>query len=154
MFNPAAVHEAAAISAKASLRSSALSQRLSKHKANGRSAKRSASRNSTRGSREEALAYLSTQPSGLGPDERRKGYNPKRRIAPAEQWPEEKCRIMACRIRYGGNPEHKCRPGDYGLVPPANPRPGKTLCDAEGEFPKARAEELLRAGLLRGMASV
>lgn len=84
---------------------------------------------------------------------KRKGYNPKRRIAPAAQWPEEKCRAVAGRVRYGGNPEHKSRPGDYGLVPPANPRPGKTLCDAAGEFPKARAEQSLREGLLRGIVS-
>lgn len=85
---------------------------------------------------------------------RRKGYNPKRRIAPSDQWPEEKCRVTAGRVGYGGNPEHKSRPGDYGLVPPANPRPGKTLCDAAGEFPKAGAEGLLREGLLRGMVSI
>lgn len=84
---------------------------------------------------------------------RRKGYNPKRRIAPAAQWPEKRCREMASRVGYGGNPEHKSRPSDYGLAPPAVPRPGKTLCDAAGEFPKARAEKLLREGLLRGMVS-
>jgi hypothetical protein len=61
---------------------------------------------------------------------------------------------MAATVGYGGNPEHKSQPGDYDLVPPAIPRAGKTLCDAAGEFPKARAEELLRAGLLRGMVSV
>lgn len=85
---------------------------------------------------------------------KRKGYNPKRRFALAEQWPEEKCKAMAAMVGYGGNPEHKSRPSDYQLTPPANPRPGKTLCDAVGELSKARAEELLRAGLLRGMVSV
>jgi hypothetical protein len=84
---------------------------------------------------------------------RRKSYNPKRRIAPAEQWPEERRKAIAAKVRYGGNPEHKSRPGDYELSPPANPRPGKTLCDAAGEFPKRRAEELLRAGLMRAMIS-
>ena len=85
---------------------------------------------------------------------RRKGYNPKRRIAPAEQWPAEKCTAMVARVRYGGNPEHKSRPGDYDLAPPANPRPGKALCDAAGEFPKARAELLLQKGLSRGIVSL
>jgi hypothetical protein len=85
--------------------------------------------------------------------ERRKGYNPKRRIAPAEQWPEERRKTMAARARYGGNPEHKSRPGDYQLTPAVNPRPGKTLCDARGEFPKVRAEELLQGGFLRALVS-
>lgn len=85
---------------------------------------------------------------------KRKGYNPKRRIAAADHWPEGKRREMAGRVRYGGNSEHKSKPNDYGLKPPTNPRPGKTLCDAINEFPKGRAEELLRNGLLRGMVSV
>jgi hypothetical protein len=82
------------------------------------------------------------------------GFNPKRRIAPIGQWTAENLGRMARRIRYGGNSEHKSRPNDYALLPLSNPRPGKTLCDATGEFPKGRAEELLRAGLLKGMVSV
>ncbi|MBW2736301.1 MAG: hypothetical protein JRH20_28265 [Deltaproteobacteria bacterium] len=54
---------------------------------------------------------------------------------------------------YGGNPEHKRYPNDYGLTPPSSPRPGKTLCDAIEPFPKKRAEELLRDGFLRGLLS-
>ena len=61
---------------------------------------------------------------------------------------------MAAIVRYGGNPEHKSRPSDYGLTPPASPRPGKTLCDGAAEIPKARAAELLRAGIRRGIVSV
>lgn len=54
---------------------------------------------------------------------------------------------------YGGNPEHKKRPGDYGLNPPASPRPGKTLCDADRPLLKAEAECLLREGFRKGMIS-
>jgi hypothetical protein len=82
----------------------------------------------------------------LGRMKRRKGYNPKRWIAPAEQWPEEKRKAIAGSVGYGGNPEHKSRPGDYSLVPPANPRPGKTLCDVVGEFPIASAFKSGAAG--------
>ena len=55
---------------------------------------------------------------------------------------------------YGGNPEHKVRPGDYGLTPPCNPRPGKTLCDDCREFLMVEARALLQKGFSRGMVSV
>lgn len=45
-------------------------------------------------------------------------------------------------------------PNDYGLTPPIAPRRGKTLCDAERPFPKARAEALVKLALARGMASL
>ncbi len=80
-------------------------------------------------------------------------FNPKRRIAPSNHWPAERLKSMAQKARYGGNPEHKSRPGDYKLTPPASPRPGKTLCDKNGDFPKAKAEALLRAGFRKGMVS-
>lgn len=84
----------------------------------------------------------------------RRGYNPKRRILAAGEWSEEKLKAMAEKASYGGNPEHKSRPNDYQLKPPANPRPGKTLCDEVSEFPKLRAQNLLCAAFLRGMVSV
>ncbi|MHB8885663.1 MAG: hypothetical protein ACYC5H_11405 [Methylovirgula sp.] len=58
---------------------------------------------------------------------------------------------LCARVAYGGNPEHKRSPGDYGLRPPAQPRPGKTLCDAQ--ILKSEALLLLRAGLQKGMVS-
>jgi hypothetical protein len=85
---------------------------------------------------------------------KRRGFNPKRRLADAEHWPHEKRREMSMKAGYGGNPEHKSKPNDYGLTPPSSPRPGKTLCDATKEFPKADAEQLLRDGFLRGMVSL
>jgi hypothetical protein len=60
---------------------------------------------------------------------------------------------LAAEANYAGNPEHKMRPNDYGLMPPRNPRRGKTLCDTNQEFSKAEAERLLKAGFERGMVS-
>lgn len=60
---------------------------------------------------------------------------------------------LSSRARYGGNPEHKRRPGDFGLGPASQPRPGKTLCDHAGVFQRSHAERLLREGILRGLVS-
>ncbi len=46
------------------------------------------------------------------------------------------------------------RPGDYGLTPPSNPRPGKALCDADRDFLREGALALVRRGLERGLVSV
>ena len=61
---------------------------------------------------------------------------------------------MADKVGYGGNPEHKKHPNDYGLTPPTNPRPGKTLCDGDGPFPIEKALAALRTGMKRGMFSL
>lgn len=87
----------------------------------------------------------------MGP--RHKVFNPKRKIAPRASFPEEQRSTLAKQVKYGGNPEHKKYPNDYGLVPPTDPRPGKTLCDAGGSFPKAVAEKLIQSGLERGLVS-
>jgi len=84
---------------------------------------------------------------------KRSGYNPKRKVASADSDSRGQGRGLAQRAVYKGNPVHKRRPEDYGLSPPAEPRPGKTLCDADGEFPKAKAERLLREGLAKGVFS-
>ena len=57
-------------------------------------------------------------------------FNPKRRIAETED--SERLIWLAQNVRYGGNPQHKRNPGDFGLVPPSQPRPDKTLCDEAG----------------------
>jgi hypothetical protein len=67
---------------------------------------------------------------------KRRTFNPKRRLCPEEL---VKARLQALEpqlpnIGYTGNPEHKRRPGDYGLIPPIAPRPGKTLCDTVKVF--------------------
>lgn len=82
---------------------------------------------------------------------RRHGYNPKRRIAPPDFLPEAERRDLSRRVSYGGNPEHKRSPGDYNLTPPAQPRPGKTLCDGDRQILKDEALDLLKEGLQKGM---
>ncbi len=85
---------------------------------------------------------------------RRISFNPNRKIASLDNLPNEAVRAkLAKRAKYGGNPEHKSRPGDYGLSPPSSPRPGKTLCDKDRSFSKAEAEQLLKEGLRKGMTS-
>jgi hypothetical protein len=85
---------------------------------------------------------------------KRRGYNPKRRLALADTWSKERLTEFAEQFRYGGNPEHKSQPSDFCLSPPMNPRPGKTLCDKVRQFTKADAIELVRAGFKRGMVSI
>jgi hypothetical protein len=81
---------------------------------------------------------------------RRKGYNPKREIAPVNFWTEDERARRAQEVQYGGNPEYKVNPKEYCLSF-VKPRPGKTLCDADGPFPKAKAETLLKEGISKGM---
>lgn len=82
---------------------------------------------------------------------KRGSFNDKRRfMEPA--YPEILNEIVS-HVRYGGNPEHKRNPGDFGLTPPAQPRPDKSLCDEIGVFRRAEAERLLRDGLKRGLVS-
>lgn len=89
----------------------------------------------------------------LGRSMKRTGqaYNPKRCIAAWNNCGENPTHTKL--PTYIGNPEHKRRPGDYGLTPPSSPRPHKTLCDADSEFPKSKAEELLIKGFKMGMVS-
>jgi hypothetical protein len=61
---------------------------------------------------------------------------------------------LATKITYGGNPEHKRNPGDFGLQPPSQPRQGKTLCDEAEIFTRCDAQSLLREGARRGVISV
>lgn len=85
---------------------------------------------------------------------REHSYNPKRRMLPADQWSTELGQRRAAEASYGGNSEHKTRPGDYGLTPPCNPRPGKTLCDVERDFLRTESLALLHRGFERGLVSV
>lgn len=54
---------------------------------------------------------------------------------------------------YEGIAYHKRSPGDFGLIPPAAPRPDKTLCDEAGLTQRAEAEELLAQAIDGGLAS-
>ncbi|WP_207458002.1 hypothetical protein [Azospirillum sp. SYSU D00513] len=85
---------------------------------------------------------------------RREGvFNPNRRILAPDALPRSELDTMADRASYGGNPEHKLHPGDYGFGALPHPRPGKMLCDAEGPFGKSQAESLLKAAFRKGMVS-
>ena len=82
----------------------------------------------------------------------RRHFNRKRRIVnpvPAEDVLND----LAGRVRYTGSPYHKRNPGDFGLTPPAQPRPDKTLCDQAGLHKKAEAQQWLEEGVRRGMIS-
>ncbi|WP_303285455.1 hypothetical protein [Marinobacter sp. SS8-8] len=82
----------------------------------------------------------------------RKGrYNPKRKLQ--NSLPVQELEQLASKVKYGGNPEHKRNPGNFGLTPPSDPRPHKTLCDDCGIFNKSIAESLLTEGAEKGIVS-
>ncbi len=60
---------------------------------------------------------------------------------------------LAEQVQYGGNPEHKKNPGDFGLTPPNSLRSAKSLCDAVRIFKRQIAREYLQSGLCRGLIS-
>ncbi len=57
------------------------------------------------------------------------------------------------KVSYGGNPQHKRNPGDFGLNPPAAPRAAKSLCDSAGFFTRKEASRLLKEGVEHGLVS-
>lgn len=78
-------------------------------------------------------------------------FNPKRKIAPYNETNLQRGKALAALVKYGGNPEHKKNPGDFGLTPPADPRPTKSLCDAVNIFQRAQALSYLKQGLELGL---
>jgi len=56
-------------------------------------------------------------------------------------------------VKYVGSPLHKRNPGDFGLTPPASPRPSKSLCDDAGIFRRDEAQSLLEEGVCAGLVS-
>lgn len=82
----------------------------------------------------------------------RRRFNPKRRFA-VEPPNREMLERLARAVRYGGNPEHKRSPGDFGLTPPALPRQDKSLCDEVHLFQRKEALRLLQEGVRRGLIS-
>jgi hypothetical protein len=83
-------------------------------------------------------------------------FNPKRRIRPPLQSAQEIALFerLAAKVSYRGSNLHKRNPGDFGLSQPPSPRLNKTLCENAGNFNKATALALLRAGLRCGMVSI
>ena len=60
----------------------------------------------------------------------RRRFNPKRRISDVATLAY--LASLASRVSYTGNPEHKEKPGDFGLTPPIQPRLDKSKCDRIG----------------------
>jgi hypothetical protein len=84
---------------------------------------------------------------------RYKHFNPKRRLQNADDTAKPRLDDLARRVSYGGNPEHKRNPGDFGLSPPSDPRQAKSLCDVAKIFNREDALGLLRQGITRGLIS-
>jgi len=80
-------------------------------------------------------------------------FNQKRKIKKLTESELQDCSKLADRVDYGGNPEHKKNPGDFGLTPPSGPRPGKSLCDSVSIFSRKVALEHLKSGLRQGLVS-
>ena len=86
----------------------------------------------------------------------RRTVNPKRKLRPVPQSAEALAELQAlgANASYGGNPEHKRNPGDFGLDPAAQPRQGKSLCDRAQVSSREVALGLIKDGLRRGLVSV
>lgn len=80
-------------------------------------------------------------------------FNPKRRILGSGAADSEQLGKLSGLVVYGGNPQHKGNPGDFGLTPPTDPRPGKSLCDVAEIFSRRAACRLLQRGLCKGLIS-
>jgi hypothetical protein len=80
-------------------------------------------------------------------------FNPKRRLREHTEVDLAVCAELASKVSYGGNPEHKKNPGDFGLIPPSGPRAGKSLCDIAQIVSRKEALEYLKQGLTKGLIS-
>lgn len=97
-----------------------------------------------------------TRSGTLGSAMKKRKVNPKRRLRADPRGQVELLGVLSAlsqRARYGGNPDHKRSPGDFGLTPPSNPRTSKSLCDDAGITTRAEAERLLRRGIELGLVS-
>lgn len=84
---------------------------------------------------------------------RNSSFNPKRKLACLSADDVNAYTLLAKKLQYGGNPEHKKSPGDFGLTPPSDPRPGKSLCDTARIFSRKAALRYLRSGIKKGLVS-
>lgn len=80
-------------------------------------------------------------------------FNQKRKIKKLTASDFQQLSELAGQVSYGGNPEHKKNPGDFGLTPPSSPRSGKSLCDAVNLFSRKVALQHLQSGLRKGLVS-
>ena len=72
---------------------------------------------------------------------------------PGGSIPAAVLKALATLLRYEGVSLHKLHPGDYGFVPPVNPRPAKSSCDELRPVGRAEAVRLFRRGLASEMVS-
>ena len=84
---------------------------------------------------------------------KRQSNRPDRRVAPVGSISREELQGLGARLRYEGANFHKLHPGDYGFVPPVNPRPSKSPCDELRPVLRKEAEILFRKGVASGMVS-
>jgi hypothetical protein len=84
---------------------------------------------------------------------KRQSNRPDRRVAPIGTYDSDDCSRIAKAARYVGSANHKLSPGDYGFVPPTNPRPSKSVCDDCRKVLLAEASRLFNSGILKGMMS-
>ena len=87
-------------------------------------------------------------------DSRYNVYNPKRRIVSSLLLDSSHLMWLCSNVKYGGNPQHKRKPGDFGLTPPSAPRAAKSLCDEVSVFKRTEALGLLKLGIKKGLISV
>ena len=82
---------------------------------------------------------------------RKRKHNPKREIS--DRVNQAFLKLLEKKVKYVGSPFHKRNPGDFGLKPPAQPRPDKTLCDKVKIFEVKTAQKLLLSGVAKGLIS-
>lgn len=82
----------------------------------------------------------------------RSGNNPKRRVIAHEAVTPECVDSLKRGVHYIGSGHHKRNPADYGFDR-ANPRPTKSLCDANRVIAQAEAQKLIMDGISRRMFS-
>jgi len=100
----------------------------------------------------DLIVRLKTKTTGLVHNLRKRKHNPKRGIS-ATIAPRS-LDLLSGKVIYVGSPFHKRKPGDFGLTPPSQPRPNKTLCDGVQIFKRQLAQELLEKGVRFGLVSV
>jgi hypothetical protein len=84
---------------------------------------------------------------------KRRSNRPDRRLVEAGTYSEAQLTELVRSVRCGGSANHKLRPGDYGFVPPSNPRPHKSPCDDIRPVLRAEATRLLISGIRAEMVS-
>lgn len=85
--------------------------------------------------------------------QKRRRFNFKRGIRSCTQEDASYLEWLLKKVGYGGNPEHKRNPGDFGLTPPSNPHQSKSLCDVAKVFNREFALYLLKEGVRHGLIS-